>query len=96
VHCFGVIVKVRAGSEEEAAAHLRQLTTATRREPGNLVYLVHRLADDPRQFFIYEQYRSIEDHAAHRATEHYRRHAAEGLLRLAESRTAIPYQLLEP
>jgi quinol monooxygenase YgiN len=96
VHCFGVIVRVRPGGEEEAAEHLRQLAAATRCEPGNLLYLVHRLTDDPHQFFIYEQYRSTEDHAAHRATEHYRRHAAEGLLRLAESRTAILYELLEP
>ncbi len=96
MHCFGVVVRVRPGTEDEAAEHLRQLAAATRREPGNLLYLAHQVAGDPGRFFIYEQYRSTDDHAAHRATEHYRRHAAEGLLRLAESRTAIPYLLLEP
>jgi quinol monooxygenase YgiN len=96
MHCFGVHIRVREGTEDEAAAHLRHLVAATRQEPGNLAYFAHQLVDDPRQFYIYEQYGSLADHAAHRATDHYRRHAAEGLLLLAESRTAPLYTLLEP
>ncbi len=96
MHCFGVMIRVRAGTEDQAAGYLRQLAAATRQEPGNVLYLAHQLAEDPRQIFIYEQYRTVADHQAHRATDHYRRFAAEGLLRLAETRTAIPYTLLEP
>ncbi len=96
MHCFGVTIRVRPGTEDQAAEYLRQLAAATRREPGNLLYLAHQLAEDPCQIFIYEQYRSVADHQAHRDTDHYRRFAAEGLLRLAESRTATVYTLLEP
>jgi quinol monooxygenase YgiN len=95
MHCFGVLIQVRAGHEEEAAEHLRQLARATRREPGNILYLAHQLAADSRQLFIYERYVDAAAHAAHRETDHYRRHATEGLLRLAESRTAIPYVVLD-
>jgi quinol monooxygenase YgiN len=95
MHCFGVMIQVREGSEEAAADHLRQLAAATRREPGNLLYLAHQLTDDPRRFFIYEQYRTAADHAAHRATAHYHRHATLGILQHAESRTAVPYRLIE-
>jgi quinol monooxygenase YgiN len=94
MHCLAVVVRVRAGCEEEAADHVRRLAEATRGEPGNLLYLVHRAAGDPGLIFIYEQYRSAADHAAHRATDHFRRHATEGLLPLAESRAATVYELL--
>ncbi|MBV8199181.1 MAG: antibiotic biosynthesis monooxygenase [Acidobacteria bacterium] len=94
MHCLGVTIRVRGGCEAAAADHLRALAFETRKEPGNVLYLVHRAASDPRQFFIYEQYRTPADHAAHRATAHYRRHAAEGLLPLAEDRTATVYELL--
>jgi quinol monooxygenase YgiN len=94
MHCLVVMVRVRDGCEAAAADHLRQLAEATRQEPGNVLYLVHRAAGDPGQFFIYEQYRTAADHAAHRETGHYRRHAAEGFLPLAESRTATVYELL--
>jgi quinol monooxygenase YgiN len=94
MHCFGVIIRVREGCEAAAADHLRQLAEETRREPGNLLYLIHRAAGDPCRFFIYEQYRTAADHDAHRATDHYRRHAAEGLLPLAENRTVTVYELL--
>jgi quinol monooxygenase YgiN len=94
MHCLVVVIRVRAGCEEAAADCLRRLAEATRREPGNLLYLVHRAVDDPRLIFIYEQYRTAADHAAHRATDHFRLHATEGLMTLAESRTATVYELL--
>jgi quinol monooxygenase YgiN len=94
MHCLVVAIQVRAGCEEEAADCLRRLAEATRREPGNLLYLIHRAVDDPGQIFIYEQYHTAADHAAHRATEHFRRYATDGLMRLAESRTATVYEVL--
>jgi quinol monooxygenase YgiN len=94
MHCLGVMIRVRDGCEAAAADHLRRLAEETRKEAGNVLYLIHSAAGDPCQFFIYEQYRTAADHAAHRASGHYRRHAAEGLLPLAESRAATVYELL--
>ena len=96
MHCFTVSYKVREGHEEEAVECLRQLTAATRREAGCVLYLAHQAAEDARQFLIYEQYRGTADLEAHRGTEHYRRWAVEGLFRIAESRSSTVYVVLEP
>jgi quinol monooxygenase YgiN len=87
VYCIGVIYKVQAGHEGEAEGYLRRLQEETRKEPGNLMYLVHRSPDDPRQFFLYEQYRSKADLATHRASEYFQRYAKNGIQKIAESRT---------
>jgi (4S)-4-hydroxy-5-phosphonooxypentane-2,3-dione isomerase len=85
--CVAVIYVVQPGREEEATEDLRRLAAVTRKEPGNLLYAVHRSLDDPRQFMIYEQYRSPADLDAHRKAPYYQRYAVEGLQKIAESRT---------
>ena len=51
------MVKAKAGQEEAVKKVLEALVEPTRKEPGCLMYIVHRHRDDPRNFFIYEQYR---------------------------------------
>lgn len=85
--CVAVIYVVQPGREDEATEDLRRLAAVTRKEPGNLLYAVHRSLDDPRQFLIYEQYRSQADLDAHRKAPYYQRYAVEGLQKIAESRT---------
>ena len=85
--CVAAIYVVQPGREEEAAEDLRRLAAVTRKEPGNLLFAIHRSLEDPRQFMVYEQYRSQADLDAHRKTPYYRRYAVEGLQKLAESRT---------
>jgi quinol monooxygenase YgiN len=87
VVCVGVIYKVKVGHEAEAEGYLRRLQEETRKEPGTVLYIVHRSTEDPRQFLIYEQYRSQADLEAHRATEHFQRYAKNGIQTIAESRT---------
>ena len=48
----------KPGHEVAVAEIFRKLTTASRQEPGCLMYLVHRHKTDPQCFFIYEQYRT--------------------------------------
>src|SRR5947209_19529671 len=85
--CVAAIYVVQPGREEEAAEDLRRLAAVTRKEPGNLLFAIHRSLEDPRQFMVYEQYRSQADLDAHRKTPYYRRYAVEGLQKIAESRT---------
>jgi autoinducer 2-degrading protein len=94
MYCLAITCRVIPGHEEEAAEHLRQLAVATRQEPGNVLYLAHRSPDDPQRFFLYEQFHTQADHAAHRATDSFQRHAVNGLFRLLESRDAAAYTLL--
>ena len=87
VVCVGVIYKVKAGHEAEAEGYLRRLQEETRKEPGTILYIVHRSTEDPRQFLIYEQYRSQADFDSHLATEHFQRYGKNGIRTIAESRT---------
>ncbi|KPK40723.1 MAG: antibiotic biosynthesis monooxygenase [Gammaproteobacteria bacterium SG8_47] len=43
------------------------------KEPGNLRFDVVQQQDDPTRFVLYEAYRSAEEAAAHKQTEHYLR-----------------------
>jgi len=44
-----------------------KLTEESRKEPGCVMYVVHRHKTEPRRFFIYEQYKDDAALEAHRA-----------------------------
>lgn len=81
----------RAGHEAEAEGFLRELIAATRREPGCRTYEIHRSKDDPRTFFLYEQYDDEAALDAHRASPHFERFGKNGIQTIAQSRTAALY-----
>ncbi|HZQ91693.1 MAG TPA: putative quinol monooxygenase [Terriglobales bacterium] len=85
----------KAGAEEKAAALFRELTEKSRREPGCAMYIVHRKQDDPRTFFIYEQYRDQAALEAHRASAHFQDIARGSLLEVAERKEGALYLPLE-
>ncbi len=43
------------------------------------MYIVHRHKDDPRHFFIYEQYRDDAALQAHRDSPHFQEYAVKAL-----------------
>ena len=45
------------GSEERVTELVRALAEQVRAEPGNLVFNPHTLVDEPRRWFVYEEYR---------------------------------------
>ena len=55
----------KMGRETEVAALFSKLTDESRKEPGCLMYQVHRHKTEARRFLIYEQYK---DDAALEAT----------------------------
>jgi quinol monooxygenase YgiN len=72
------------GREKEVAVLFEKLQTASRREPGCLMYNVHQHVDDPRRFFIYEQYRDTDALEAHRDSLHFKDFAVKALRPIAE------------
>ena len=58
------------------------------------MYLAHRSADDPRKFFLYEQYDDRAALDAHRASDHFADFATGGLFQIVESRTPELYEPL--
>ena len=85
----------KAGHEERAPELFRELTCASRAEPGCLRYVVHRHTENSRQFFIYEQYRDQAALEAHRRTTHFLHIARGELLECAERKEAALYTPLE-
>jgi quinol monooxygenase YgiN len=74
----------REGEEERALELLEQLAAASQQEPGNVHYIPHRAADNPRTFLIYEQYRDEAAFQEHGQTEHFKAIALEQLFPLME------------
>ncbi len=80
-----------AGHEQEVAEIFIKLQAASRREPGCLAYTVYRHHSDPRQFFIYEQYRDEAALKAHRDSTHFQEYAVKALRNIGERRQGELY-----
>jgi (4S)-4-hydroxy-5-phosphonooxypentane-2,3-dione isomerase len=74
----------KAGREAEVTAVFAKLTEDSRKEPGCLMYQVHRHKTEPRRFFIYEQYKDDAALEAHRATTHFLQYARKELPKVAD------------
>jgi quinol monooxygenase YgiN len=49
---------------------VRDLTARVRAEPGNLAFAPHTLKDDPRRWFVYEEYRDEDAFREHIAADY--------------------------
>ena len=74
----------RAGQEAEVATVFSKLTEESRKEPGCVMYQVHRHKTEPRRFLIYEQYKDDAALEAHRTAPHFLRYARKELPKVAE------------
>ena len=93
--CVAVTYVIKPAHEQEAVELFRKLIPATRSEPGCRMYLAHRSKDDPRRFFLYEQYDDQSALDAHRATPHFAQYVTGGLFKILESRTPELYEPLD-
>ncbi len=85
----------RTGREAEVAALLSKLTEESRKEPGCVMYQVHRHRTEPRRFFIYEQYKDDAAIEAHRAAPHFMQFARKDLPKMADRTEGNLYEPLE-
>lgn len=72
-----VFLRSKAGREDMLAARLRELVTASRSDPGVIIYDLHRSATDPALWFLYERYESQEHFNRHRENPVLRRFVAD-------------------
>ena len=82
------------GHEDEVAEIFGKLQAASRQEPGCLMYIVHRHNNDPRRFFIYEQYRDEAALNAHRNSPHFQQYAVNALRNIGERQQGDLYKPL--
>ena len=83
----------KMGRESEVAAIFQKLSSESRKEPGCLMYQVHKHKTDSRRFFIYEQYKDDSALEAHRAAPHFLQHAKKDLPKVADR---VEGHLFEP
>ena len=83
----------KVGHENDVMAVFSKLCEASRKEPGCMLYQVHRHKTEPRRFFIYEQYKDDAALEAHRATAHFLQFARKELPKIADR---VEGQLYEP
>jgi quinol monooxygenase YgiN len=63
----------KEGKENRLVEIIEEMTEPSRAEPGNLYYQAQRSPDNPRLFFLYEQYADEGGYEAHMASEHFTR-----------------------
>ena len=85
---FTVRMRFDAQDREQVCELLRSLAEESRREPGCMVYVPHRIEGEPDTVLIYEQYADAAALEAHRASVHYRRYAIQGLYQLLRERAS--------
>ena len=87
--------KARPGEEDAVLSLLQRVATASRQEPGCLLFWTHRSVDDPGRFFLYEQYASEAAFREHAASEHVRTLVLEDAVHRLEERRREMYETLE-
>ena len=88
--------RAKAGREDRMLEVIRELTPATRAEPGNLFYQAQRSLEDPRVFLLYEQYADEAGYQAHQDSEHFTRLVKEEAIpELLEDRERAFYETID-
>jgi quinol monooxygenase YgiN len=87
--------RAKVGEENAVRKILEIVAPMSRQEPGCLFYQAHCSTQDPRVFFLYEQYVDESGYDAHVATEHFLRHIKGDAIPRLESRERAFYVTLD-
>jgi len=83
------------GEEENVLAAIRALADPSRAESGCLMWQPHRDPENPRVFFIYEQYTEPAAYEEHGRSEHFQRHGLGDAIPRLEARERTFYETLD-
>ena len=84
---FMVRMKFDEVDRDAVAEMLRELTPASRQEPGCVSYFAHFVEGEPATVLIYEQYKDEAALEAHRASPHFKQYGAGGLYQMMKERS---------
>jgi quinol monooxygenase YgiN len=87
--------RCKEGEDERIREILELMGPPSRAEPGCLYYQAHRSPDDPRVFFLYEQYEDEAGYEAHQATEHFERYIKGEAIPRLETRERAFYETMD-
>lgn len=91
-----VHVQVKPENIQEFRDAILENRKGTIQEPGNIRFDVLQQADDPGRFMLYEVFESDEAVKLHKETAHYLKWRDVVQDYMAEPRTGIRYNVLEP
>jgi len=83
---FIVRLRFEKADMEQVVALFRQLTIASRQEPGCVTYVAHTAEDDPTMVVIYEQYKDAAALDHHRNSPHFHQFAIGGVYQMMRDR----------
>jgi quinol monooxygenase YgiN len=84
----------KQGEEDRIARICEEMTAPSRGEPGNLFYQAHRSTEDPRLFYLYEQYVDEDGYQSHQDSEHFQRLVVGEAIPNLESRERAFYETM--
>lgn len=87
--------RAKEGQEEKILEVIRKMTPLSRQESGCLYYQAQRSPDDPRLFFMYEQYVNVAGYEAHMATPHFEQYVRGEAIPNLESRERTFYETID-
>ncbi|WP_442878908.1 putative quinol monooxygenase [Aeromonas sp.] len=90
------VLKARAGMGEALRRELLKLIEPTRREPGNLDYVLFELKGEPGSFYMREAFTSQAALDAHCATDYFQAFARQADELLAEPLRLIFLEEVSP
>jgi len=87
--------RAREGEQDAIARLLETAVPIFRAEPACRLFQAHRSTDDPREFFLYEQYDDEAGFQAHIAMEAFQRHVLDDAVPRLEHRARAFYDTMD-
>lgn len=87
--------KAKPGEEQRVEEVIRKMTPLSRAEEKCLFYQAQVSPEDPRTFFLYEQYTDASGYEDHKASRHFQEHVFGYILDYLESRQVQTYETID-
>lgn len=89
------IWRAKEGEEGRVEEVVRKMTPLSRAEEKCLFYQAQVSPEDPRTFFLYEQYADESGYEEHKASPHFQEHVLGYIIDYLESREVKTYQTID-
>ncbi|HEX9132294.1 MAG TPA: putative quinol monooxygenase [Ktedonobacteraceae bacterium] len=94
-YVVAAIWTAKEGQEETILDVIKKMTPLSRQEPGCVYYQAQRSPENPRVFFLYEQYVDAAGYEAHMVTPHFERYVKGDAIPNLESRARTFYETID-
>jgi quinol monooxygenase YgiN len=66
------LIKIVDGRCEDFEREFYKLASKVRKDPGTIIYVLHRDTKNPNQYFVYEKYENDAARQYHGSTPHFK------------------------